>query len=183
MNRKFYSEPIYRMLRAYLIQQGLEHSVDETSGRLEVTLRDEAMRRLGTINLSVGHGSFDCTSVVGLELPEIRWNEAMYFINAYNARLSAGSLRVRYPNRELYYHISCDCGTGTPSKDLIHDIVEKARTLWPKIGPRLQHVLARSGSMERALEGIEGYEDFEGFGSELKPYNPGLTDEEREDNR
>lgn len=175
MNRKSYSEPIYRMIRAYLVQQGFEHTADETTGRLEVTIRDEAMRPLSTINLSVGFGSFDCTTGVGLELPDIRWDEAMYFINAYNARLHAGSLRVRFPNRELYYHISCDCGTGTPSKDLIHEIVETARTLWPKIGPRLQSVIARSGLMERALEGIEGYEDFVGFGSETRTYDPGLT--------
>lgn len=175
MNRKLYSEPIYRMLRAYLVQRGLEHKTDEMAGRLNVTLRDEAMRRLGTLVLSVGYGSFECTAAVGLELPEIRWNEAMYFINAYNARLDNGSLRVRFPKRELYYHLRCDCGTETPSKDLIHEIVETARTLWPKIGPRLQHVLARAGSMDRALEGIDGYEDFTGFDRETRAYEPGLT--------
>lgn len=178
MNRKHYSEPIYRMLRAYLVQQGLEHLADETDGRIKVTLRDEAMRRLGTIVLSVGYGSFDCTASVGLELPEIRWNEAMYFINAYNARLDAGSLRVHFPKRELYYHLRCDCGTETPSRALIHDILETARTIWPKIGPRLQSVLARSGSMERAMEGLEGYENYMDFNHETRASDPGLTTED-----
>jgi len=136
------------------------------------------MRRIGVIELTVGYGNFDCASTVGLELPDIRWNEAMYFINAYNARLQAGSLRVRFPRRELYYHISCDCGTQTPSRDLIHEIIETARNLWPKIGSRLQSAVTRTGSMEHALQGLEGYEKYVSNGRETKDYDPRLTYED-----
>ena len=125
MRHKYYSEPIYRMIRAYLSQTGLSYVPDEEKGKIEITLFDDSMRKQGDILFTVGVGCFDCVATIGLELPEIRWNEIASFINHINARLHRGSLRVRYPDRELYYQITCDCGTNTPSTSLIHESIEQ----------------------------------------------------------